>query len=311
MDIYIALAEELSRVCPSLELRAEEPMKNHTSFRVGGPARLMALPRTELQATAAVRAAVRLGLEPVYMGNGSNLLVSDSGVDAFILKCFNGLGEIVQTGEFELTAGSGVRLAALANFAQERGLAGLEFAHGIPGTLGGAVTMNAGAYNGEMCQVLQRTLCLSPAGELESVLGAEHDFAYRHSVFSDGRRLILNATVALHPGDPTEIQEQINELLERRKSKQPLEYPSAGSTFKRPQGQFAAALIEQCGLKGRSIGGAQVSEKHAGFLINRGGATCADILRLVDLVRETVLRETGIMLEMEVKTLGFSCARRD
>lgn len=304
MEIYSALARELRAACPELELREYEPMKDHTTFRVGGPARLMALPRSEEDAVTAVRTAAGLGLESVFMGNGSNLLVSDAGVDAFVVKTHDGLNEIRQTGEWELTAGSGALLARLANFACELGLTGLEFAHGIPGTVGGAVTMNAGAYGGEMCQVVTRTRCLAPDGSIVCLRGEEHDFSYRHSAFSDGKRLILGSTFRLAPGDAAAIRACMDELMERRRSKQPLELPSAGSTFKRPEGCFAAALIEECGLKGTRVGGAQVSEKHAGFLVNRENATCADVLALAALVRETVLRRRGVALEMEIKTLG-------
>lgn len=305
MEIFSVLTKDLRSACPGLELREYEPMSAHTSFRIGGPARLMALPRSEEEAVTAVRAAAALGLEPIFMGNGSNLLVADRGLNAFVVKSFDGLGALEQTGECELTAGSGVLLVRLANFAQVLGLTGLEFAHGIPGTLGGAVTMNAGAYGGEMCQVVTRTRYLTASGTVAYLQGEEHDFAYRHSAFSDGRRLILSASMALSPGESAAIRACMDGLMERRRSKQPLEWPSAGSTFKRPEGNYASALIEQCGLKGRQVGGAQVSLKHSGFLINRGGATCADVLALADLVRETVLRESGIALELEVRTLGL------
>lgn len=304
MEGFSALTQELRLLCPGMDLRENEPMKNHTTFHIGGPARLMALPKSREEAVAAVRAAVERGIEPFYMGNGSNLLVADAGVSAFVIKA-DGLNELRQGGELELTAGSGISLARFANFTCEKGLTGLEFAHGIPGTVGGAVTMNAGAYDGEMKQAVIRTEYLTERGELASVEGTGHDFAYRHSAFSDGKRLILNTTVRLTPGDSAAIQARMDELMQKRKSKQPLEWPSAGSTFKRPAGYFAAALIEQCGLKGKRVGGAQVSEKHAGFVINKGNATCADVLGLVELVRETVFKAVGVTLEMEVKTLGL------
>ena len=307
MDTLAALARSLSARCPALELREYEPMSRHTSFRVGGPVRLMALPKTAEQAAAAVRTAAGMGVTPFYMGNGSNLLVDDGGWDGFLVKSFDGLGVLEGTGE-TLTAGSGVLLSRLASFALDRGLTGLEFAHGIPGSLGGGVTMNAGAYGGELCLVIASVTCLTPAGVLESVPAADCAFGYRRSAFSGGERLILGAELRLRTGDRAEIRAQMDELARRRKEKQPLEYPSAGSTFKRPEGRFAAALIEQCGLKGYAVGGAQVSEKHAGFLINRGGATAGDLLRLIDHVRETVLRETGVALELEVKTLGVSAS---
>lgn len=304
MEEFSALTEELRVLCPGMEVREYEPMKNHTTFHIGGPARLMVLPKSGEEAIAAVRAAVARGIQPVYMGNGSNLLVADAGIDAFVIKA-DGLNELRQSAECELTAGSGISLARFANFACEKGLTGLAFAHGIPGTVGGAVTMNAGAYDGEMKQAVIRTEYLTERGELAAAEGDDHDFAYRHSAFSDGTRLILNTTVRLVSGDRSVIQARMDELMQKRKSKQPLEWPSAGSTFKRPAGYFAAALIEQCGLKGKTVGGAQVSEKHAGFVINKGGATCADVLGLVELVRENVFKATGVTLEMEVKTLGL------
>lgn len=304
MELYSVITNELRSVCPGLDLREYEPMQNHTTFRVGGPARLMALPGSEREAVKVVRTAVGLGVKPVFMGNGSNLLVADRGINAFVVKA-DGLNELRWDGEQAITAGSGVSLARLANFACEHGLTGFEFAHGIPGTVGGAVTMNAGAYDGEMKQAVVCTTYLTAAGEPGKVEGEAHDFAYRHSTFSDGARLILGTTVRLTPGDPIAIRARMDELMEKRKSKQPLEWPSAGSTFKRPEGHFAAALIERCGLKGASVGGAQVSEKHAGFLINKGGATCDNILKLAALVRETVFKATGITLEMEIKTLGL------
>jgi UDP-N-acetylmuramate dehydrogenase len=195
-----------------------------------------------------------------------------------------------------------VLLSRLAVTARDHGLTGLEFAHGIPGSLGGAVTMNAGAYEGEMSQVVRSVTVLTLSGQLETV--DQFDFSYRHSAFSDGARLILKARLQLAPGDGAAIQARMEELMERRRSKQPLEWPSAGSTFKRPQGHYAAALIDQCGLKGLRLGGAQVSEKHAGFVINTGGATCADILALMELVRRRVFDQTGVALVPEVRLLG-------
>jgi UDP-N-acetylmuramate dehydrogenase len=201
-----------------------------------------------------------------------------------------------------IEADSGVTLARLAVFAREQGLTGLEFAHGIPGTLGGAVTMNAGAYGGEMAQVVREVTVLTKECRVETC--SEFDFGYRRSAFSDGTRMILGARLELATGSREAIAGRMEELAEQRRSKQPLEYPSAGSMFKRPEGYFAAALIDQCGLKGLAVGGAQVSEKHAGFVINRGGATCAEVLELVAQVRQRVLDATGVSLEMEVKVLG-------
>ena len=301
MDRFERLQRELNKRCPELELREQESMAGHTTFRLGGPVRLMALPKNQQQAICAVQTAREMEIEPFFLGNGSNLLVPDEGVERFVVKMMDGLTGCRVEGE-KLYAESGLLLVRLANIALEHGLTGLEFAHGIPGTLGGAVTMNAGAYDGEMAQVVTSVTCLNLDGTVEQV--TDCGFAYRHSNFSDGSRLILGAELQLRPGNREEIRAKMDDLMARRKSKQPLEYPSAGSMFKRPVGYFAAALIDQCGLKGYTVGGAQVSEKHAGFVVNRGGATCGDVLRLVDGVRERVLKETGVELEMEVKILG-------
>lgn len=301
MERASALKTKLAQCCPELELLEREPMSRHTTFRVGGPVSLMALPRSVRQAEAAVCAAAEEGIAPVFVGNGSNLLVPDEGLDAFVIKTVGGLCGVAVEGT-AITAESGILLSRLAVLARDSGLTGLEFAHGIPGSLGGAVTMNAGAYDGEMAQVVTSVTFLNASGQVETT--DQFDFSYRHSAFSDGTRLILRAQLQLQRGDPAAIRARMEELMERRKSKQPLEWPSAGSTFKRPQGHFAAALIDQCGLKGLSVGGAQVSEKHAGFVINKGGATCADILELMELVHKRVFEQTGVALEPEVKLLG-------
>lgn len=303
MDRFTALITQLHQTVPALELREQEPMNRHTSFRIGGPVRLLALPRTAAEAQAALRAAAELELSPFFLGNGTNLLVADGGWAGFAIQPAGELCRIEGNGS-GLTAGGGALLSRLAGAALDRGLAGLEFAQGIPGTVGGAVTMNAGAYGGELAQIVSSVTVLEQ-GKLR-VLGAEQcGFGYRKSAFSDGTRLIVEASFALRPGDRGAIKARMEELAARRREKQPLELPSAGSTFKRPEGHFAAALIEQCGLKGVGIGGAQVSEKHAGFVVNRGGATAEDVRRLMELVQETVLRETGVALEPEVKFLGF------
>lgn len=294
------LALRLCRELPGMELRWNEPMSRHTTFRVGGPAALMALPASEEELLYAAQAALEAGMEPLYVGNGSNLLVDDAGVDAFVLKTVPKVSRIVGK-ENTLTAGAGSTLAQLAVEAANRSLTGLEFAHGIPGSVGGGMVMNAGAYGGELCQVVRQVRTMDREGRLRELGGEECAFSYRHSRFSEGRWLILSATVKLEPGDPAAIRARMAELMAKRKEKQPLEYPSAGSTFKRPEGYFAAALIDQCGLKGLQVGGAQVSEKHAGFVINTGNATCLDVLTLMDQIRERVFRETGVELEPEVK----------
>lgn len=304
MDHISILKLRLKEACPQLDLREQEPLSRHTSFRVGGPVSLMALAKTKEEAVTAVKVAADTGVNPFFLGKGSNLLVSDDGFSSFIIKCVSGMDGICKKTEQMIDADSGVSLSQVAVFAMEQSLSGLEFAHGIPGSLGGAVFMNAGAYDGEMSQIVIEVDCITKEGEQERISAANLDFGYRHSVFSDENRLILGARLQLKPGNPDEIQAKMLELMERRRAKQPLEFPSAGSTFKRPPGHFAGTLIEKCGLKGMRIGGAQVSEKHAGFVVNTGGATCDDILRLMRKVRESVFQETGVLLESEIRMLG-------
>ncbi len=298
-----ALKETLRELAPSLELREGEPMSRHTTFRVGGPATLMALPKREEEALAAVKGAAQLGIRPVFLGNGSNLLVADSGIEGFVIKAVDGLGGIRREGNV-LVAGSGILLTRLAYFAQREGLAGLEFANGIPGSLGGGVTMNAGAYGGELAQVMLSVTCVTMEGMVMELSAADCQFFYRRSLFSCGDKLILKAHLALQPGESAAIRAKMDSIAAQRREKQPLEYPSAGSAFKRPEGYFAAALIDQCGLKGLRVGGAQVSEKHAGFIVNRGGATCAQILELMEQVKKRVFDQTGVELEPEVRIIG-------
>ena len=296
------LEKLLRERCPEMELRVNEPMSKHTTFRIGGPAALMALPKTAGEAKTAVKTARELGIEPFFLGNGSNLLVADEGYPGFIIKLtwdFDGIREVNRG----LEAGSAVLLSRLSNALVGRGLTGLEFAGGIPGSVGGAVTMNAGAYGGEMAQVLESVTFLDEAGEVCTLPVSECGFGYRKSIFSQRKCLVLRARFRLEQGDGYAIKARMDELTAKRREKQPIDLPSAGSMFKRPPGHFAAALIDQCGLKGLSVGGAQVSAKHAGFVVNRGGATCADVLELVDRVKEEVLRQTGVELEMEVKVL--------
>ena len=317
-DLYHRLRAQ----APSLELLRDEPMSRHTTFRVGGPVPVIALPRSmeEINQILSV-ACLEFGVRPFFMGKGSNLLVSDRGAELLVMKTCDGLDRLELAEEEKnrdaarpnavtVIAGSGVSLARLSNFALEHGLTGLEFAQGIPGSVGGGVYMNAGAYGGEMSQVVTMVSSMGMPGE---ELAREHldpQFSYRHSVYQEIHDFIREVHFLLEPGDPTEIRAKMDDLAARRREKQPLEYPSAGSTFKRPPAVdsrpvYAAALIEQCGLKGLTVGGAQVSEKHAGFVINKGGATCKDIVDLMAQVRERVFRETGVTLEPEVRYLGM------
>lgn len=296
------LYQQLQQLLPGLELRLDEPMSRHTTFRVGGAAALMACPRQTEELVEAVKLARELEVPTVMVGNGSNLLVDDGGVNAFVVKTVPQYSDCQVRGE-ELTAQAGILLSQLATRAAQAGLTGLEFAHGIPGSLGGGVTMNAGAYGGEMVQVVRQVGVLCPDGSVETWEGERCEFRYRHSAFSDGKHLVLWAKLGLKSGNPEEIRAYMRDLAARRREKQPLEYPSAGSTFKRPEGHFAAALIDQCGLKGLRVGGAMVSEKHAGFVVNVGNATCSDILNLMEQVKQRVFQATGVELEPEVRYL--------
>ena len=297
------IIRELRENMPRLAILENEPMKAHCSFRIGGPVRAMVQPTSAEEAAAVCRALRKAEVSPLIIGNGTNLLVTDAPLERIAVQFGEKMSAIERVSEDCIRAQSGVTLARLAATAQSWGLGGMEFAHGIPGSLGGGVSMDAGAYGGEMKDVVISTRCLTPEGELREIVGDAHDFRYRHSVFSDTDSVILDSTVRLTPGDKDAIFERMMELREKRRNSQPLDMPSAGSTFKRPVGGYAAALIDQAGLKGYAIGGAQVSEKHAGFVINRGGATFDDVLRLIDHIRETVLRTSGIELETEVKII--------
>ena len=304
MEPLHALQTKLKQHLPPLDLRVAEPMAKHTTFRVGGPAALLALPKGEGEVRQIRQLAHQVGVAPFFLGKGSNLLVADKGVDRFLIKLSGGLTRLEREGEAGLYVGSGVTLAQAATFAAQAGLSGLEFAHGIPGSLGGGVFMNAVAYDGEMAQVIAWVDCLDETGTPHRLAGDDLALGYRTSCFTQRPWLITGARLTLTPGDPAAIRAKMADLAQRRRAKQPLEYPSAGSTFKRPPGHFAGGLIEQCGLKGYQIGGAQVSEKHAGFVINTGGATCQDILDLIHHVRQVVRDQTGVLLEPEVRLLG-------
>ena len=300
---YTKLLNDIRTALPGLDLREGEPMAEHCSFRVGGPAAAMALPASAGELEALCRLLREKGVKPLVIGNGTNILPPDEGLDRFVIAACPGAGEVTVEGS-TVTADCGATLASAATAAAGAGLTGLEFAHGIPGSVGGGVVMNAGAYGGELKDAAVWTQYLDEELVLRTARGAEHDFAYRHSAFSGRDVVILRTAFSLAPGDREAIQGRMRELAAKRRASQPLDMPSAGSTFKRPVGGFAAALIDEAGLKGFSIGGAQVSEKHAGFVVNAGGATCADILRLMEHIQRTVLARSGIALEPEVLVLG-------
>nr|WP_325211909.1 UDP-N-acetylmuramate dehydrogenase [uncultured Oscillibacter sp.] len=302
MDWVTRLDKQITDYLPDLRVLKEEPMAKHTSFRVGGPAKRMAFPKNGEQLVLLLSMARECGARPLVAGNGTNLLAPDEGLDRLVVGtgrlCRLEMGEEPDT----IIAGCGVSLARLADFACKQGLTGLEFAHGIPGTVGGGVCMNAGAYGGELKQAVSGVSALFPEEGVKYLSGEELSFGYRRSFLTEHTEAAaLYAVFRLSAGDPENIRETMGDLMARRKASQPLEWPSAGSTFKRPEGCFAGTLIDQCSLKGRMVGGAQVSEKHAGFIINRGGATCADIKELIRQVQEAVLEKTGVRLEPEVK----------
>ena len=303
MDWTTQLDKWAAAYLPDLNILHNEPMSRHTSFRIGGPAKRMACPASGEQLVLLMGFAQEQGIHTLVIGNGTNLLTPDEGLDALVIDTSAAMHAMEAKEDGRISAAAGVSLARLADFACRQGLAGLEFAHGIPGTLGGAVCMNAGAYGGEMRQVLESVTALFPDG-VRTLSLEELDLGYRHSLFTDHpEAVVLSAVVRLQPGDPEAIRDQMRQLMDRRRASQPLEWPSAGSTFKRPEGYFAGTLIEQCGLKGLTVGGAQVSEKHAGFLINTGGATCADVLELIRQVQERVRTEKGVRLEPEVRII--------
>ena len=295
----MTLLNSLRMDFPTLRLLEQEPMAAHTSFRIGGPA-AMAFPASTDELTRLYRWCLEHQISPLILGAGTNVLAPDAGLDRLVI-CTKELSNITDLGNGMIEAECGVQLSRLACFARDLGLTGLEFAHGIPGTVGGGIYMNAGAYGGEMCQVAVSTTALLPDGTVWEAIGDAQGFSYRHSAFEQKQAVILKTRYQLTNGDPAVIAEKMQELACKRRNSQPLELPSAGSTFKRPVGGFAAALIDQAGLKGKGVGGAAVSEKHAGFVVNLGGATAADVLATMELVQQKVMEHSGIRLEPEVR----------
>lgn len=276
-------------------------MSRHTTFRIGGPARLIVYPESTQQICEIVKEAKKRGIRLITVGNGSNLLVADEGIDACVMLLDERFGKIELLDDDTVFAQSGAMLIRLCRFALDNELTGLEFAYGIPGSCGGGAFMNAGAYGGEMKDVLVKCQHIDSDGNIGELSGDELKLSYRHSAYYDNGCVITGIYLKLNKGNKADIKAKMDELIGRRRDKQPLEFASAGSTFKRPEGYFAGALIEECQLKGRSVGGAQVSEKHAGFVINRGGASCKDVLELCRICSDTVYEKKGVRLEMEVR----------
>ena len=285
-------------------VRINEPMKNHTTFKIGGPAQYYVTPESVTQIQEVVSLCRDMNISLHVIGNGSNILVGDDGVDGVVLALFNTFSDY-EIKDNVITAQAGMSLIKLAVIALREGLTGLEFASGIPGSVGGAVYMNAGAYDGQMKDVVTSVTVLDEAGNIRILGRDELDMGYRTSAVAKHNMIVLQVIIELKAGDKEQIKDRMNQLSELRKQKQPLEYPSAGSTFKRPEGYFAGKLIADAGLKGYSIGGAAVSEKHAGFVVNMGGATAKDVVELTDYIKKRIIEQFGVTLELEIKKIGL------
>lgn len=299
-DIRKELGERIPGVC----IEENVPMAQYTSFRAGGKARMMVIPADAEQLSAVLGVLSGSGVQYMVLGNGTNILVKDSGYNGVIVKIGSGFDYVRQEG-CRLVCGSGTRMSVAAKAALEGGLSGFEFASGIPGFTGGAVFMNAGAYGGEMKDILRRAKIVSKDGSREFYMTADElEMGYRHTKLHDTGDIVTEVEFILEEGNRTQIKAKMSELMEKRNSKQPVNFPSAGSFFKRPEGYFAGKLIQDAGLKGLSVGGAQVSELHSGFIINRGGATATDILQLMEMIQARVFDEFGVRLETEVRIIG-------
>lgn len=285
------------------QTQRDVPMSKYTTFRIGGNAAVMLTPTTDEQLASIIKKCKEENTKPFIIGNGSNMLISDNGLDTVVINMCRPDPKIELVNGDTVVCDAGATMSKVCNFALENGLTGLEFAFGIPGSAGGAAYMNAGAYGGEMKDVLVECRHIDCDGNFGSLKGEELGLAYRTSAYEHNGYIITTLVMKLSKGNKDEIRAKMQELLQRRKDKQPLEYPSAGSTFKRPEGFFAGALIEECGLKGYSVGGAQVSEKHAGFVINKGSATAKDVLDLIKYIQDKVFSEKGVMLEPEVRLI--------
>ena len=295
--------DDLSKIVLKENIVKDEPMSRHTTFRCGGPATLFLRPGSEDELVRVVSLLKDKGHPYMLLGNGSNLLVSDKGYEGVVIS-LERLSELSLEGETSIRAQAGVLNSRIASFARENSLAGFEFAAGIPGTIGGAMIMNAGAYGGEMKLITTSVRAITPDGEVKELTAEDCDFGYRTSALKREGYVVLSALLQLQKGNEKEITDLMTELALKRKEKQPLEYPSAGSTFKRPEGYFAGKLIQDAGLKGFSVGDAAVSEKHCGFVINKGQATSADIYKLIREVQKKVFEDSGVTLEPEVIMVG-------
>ena len=297
------MVEKIQKLVGEAKVLVNEPMASHTTFKIGGPADYFVMPETIEELAEVLKLCKEENMPYFILGNGSNLLVGDKGFRGIVIQLYKNFDGICLEGT-KITAKAGAMLIRVAKEAGKAGLTGLEFASGIPGTIGGAMVMNAGAYGGEMKDVVTAVTVLTKEGEIKTLSGEEMNFRYRGSVVEDEGYIVLEAMMELKEGNPEEIQARMEELSLQRRTKQPIEYPSAGSTFKRPEGYFAGKLIQDAGLRGYQVGGAQVSEKHCGFVINAGGATAADVMNLMQDVSDKVNAQFGVTLEPEVKRIG-------
>ena len=292
---------KISAFLPQIELRFQEPMSRHTSFRIGGAAEVVAFPKTREELAQILKTSALLDCKTAILGAGTNVLAPDEGISGLVIclkDCLDGMEQLDETG---IRVMAGVTMSRAAVFAANLGLAGLEFAHGIPGSVGGGVYMNAGAYGGEICQVCTQVEVMDRSGNIRILSAEEMEFSYRHSILEETDDIVISADFRLTRDEPEAIKARMKELIGKRSASQPLDLPSAGSAFKRPVGGYAAALIDQAGLKGFQVGGAAISTKHAGFAVNVGGATAADVRNLLQQVSDKVFAETGIRLEPEVR----------
>lgn len=301
MTELTALQHRISERLPEISLRLNEPMSKHTSFRIGGPAEVMAFPKTAQELACLLNVAAELKTKPVILGAGTNILAPDEGMPGIVICLKDALDGCRRLDETHIRVMAGVTMSRAAVFAANLGLSGLEFAHGIPGTVGGGVYMNAGAYGGEICQVCETVTLMDRSGTCYEREGADMAFSYRHSILETCDDIVISAVFRLAPKPIEEIRGNMKELMGKRSASQPLDLPSAGSAFKRPVGGYAAALIEQAGLKGFQVGGAAISTKHAGFAVNLGGATAADVRELLRQVSDRVYEHSGIRIEPEVR----------
>ena len=291
----------ISAFFPEIELRFDELLARHTSFRIGGGAEVMAFPKSEDELSALLKKSALLDWKFAILGAGTNVLAPDEGVQGLVICLKDCLDGMRQTDETHIQVMAGVTMSRAAVFAANLGLAGMEFAHGIPGTVGGGVYMNAGAYGGEISDICESVQVMDYSGEVKTLSRDQMDFSYRHSCLEGQNAVVVSTVFGLIPGSSDEIRSKMKDFQQRRMASQPLDLPSAGSAFKRPSGGYAAALIDQAGLKGYRIGGAAISEKHAGFAVNLGGATAADVKALLAQVSETVNNSTGVLLEPEIR----------